>query len=148
MNLYRESFLDLRQLEHFVAVADEQHFTRAAQKVHIVQSALSTSIRALEIELGAQLANTVATTRPSYWFYLAAAFGQKYSAFLEQKQTGSALQSARDNALESARKAVQIDPIFKQRLLHVSDPDGVDNDLADLRNDPDFLNIVGQRPGR
>jgi DNA-binding transcriptional LysR family regulator len=47
--------LDLRQLEHFVAVADEQHFTRAAQKVHIVQSALSTSIRALEIELGAQL---------------------------------------------------------------------------------------------
>jgi len=55
MNLYRESFLDLRQLEHFVAVADEQHFTRAAQKVHIVQSALSTSIRALEIELGAQL---------------------------------------------------------------------------------------------
>ena len=100
------------------------------------------------IELGAQLANTVATTRPSYWFYLAAAFGQKYSALLEQKQTGSALQSARDNALESARKAVQIDPIFKQRLLHVSDPDGVDNDLADLRNDPDFLNIVGQRPGR
>ncbi len=47
--------MDLRQLEHFVAVADEQHFTRAAQKVHIVQSALSTSIRALEIELGAQL---------------------------------------------------------------------------------------------
>lgn len=47
--------MDLRQLEHFVAVADEQHFTRAAQKVHIVQSALSTSIRALEVELGAQL---------------------------------------------------------------------------------------------
>jgi DNA-binding transcriptional LysR family regulator len=47
--------VDLRQLEHFVAVADEQQFTRAAQRVHIVQSALSTSIRSLEIELGAQL---------------------------------------------------------------------------------------------
>ncbi len=47
--------MDFRQLEHFVAVADEQHFTRAAQRMHIVQSALSTSIRALEVELGAQL---------------------------------------------------------------------------------------------
>jgi DNA-binding transcriptional LysR family regulator len=47
--------VELRQLEHFVAVADERSFTRASRRVHIVQSALSTSIRALEIELGAQL---------------------------------------------------------------------------------------------
>ncbi|CCB68040.1 LysR family transcriptional regulator [Hyphomicrobium sp. MC1] len=53
--------MDLRQLEHFVAAADEQHFTRAARKVNIVQSGLSASIRALEQEMGAPL--FVRTTR-------------------------------------------------------------------------------------
>jgi len=47
--------LELRQLQHFVAVAEEQHFTRAARRVNIVQSALSTSVQLLERELGAEL---------------------------------------------------------------------------------------------
>jgi DNA-binding transcriptional LysR family regulator len=47
--------VELRQLEHFVAAAEERHFTRAAQRLHIVQSGLSASIRALERELGAPL---------------------------------------------------------------------------------------------
>ena len=47
--------MELRQLEHFVAVAEEGHFTRAARRVHIVQSGLSASVRALERELGAPL---------------------------------------------------------------------------------------------
>lgn len=53
--------MDLRQLEHFLAAADEQHFTRAARKMNIVQSGLSASIRALEQEMGAPL--FVRTTR-------------------------------------------------------------------------------------
>jgi DNA-binding transcriptional LysR family regulator len=47
--------VDLRQLEHFVAVADERHFTRAAELLFISQSGLSASVRALEKELGAEL---------------------------------------------------------------------------------------------
>jgi DNA-binding transcriptional LysR family regulator len=47
--------MELRQLEHFVRVAEEQHFTRAAAKVHVVQSTLSASIKVLERELGEPL---------------------------------------------------------------------------------------------
>ncbi|MEU1493325.1 LysR family transcriptional regulator [Streptomyces sp. NPDC005776] len=43
--------MELRQLEHFVAVAQERHFTRAAERVAVSQSGLSASVRALEEEL-------------------------------------------------------------------------------------------------
>jgi DNA-binding transcriptional LysR family regulator len=47
--------MELRHLEHFLAVAEERSFTRAAARIHIVQSALSVSVKTLERELGAQL---------------------------------------------------------------------------------------------
>ena len=47
--------MDLRQLECFIAVAEERHFSRAAQRLHLVQSGLSHTIRALEADLGGPL---------------------------------------------------------------------------------------------
>jgi len=54
--------MELRQLEYFVAVAEEANFTRAAQRVHISQSGVSAQIRALERDLGAPLFDRSART--------------------------------------------------------------------------------------
>ncbi len=48
-------WVELRQLEYFLAVADHLSFTRAARRLHVVQSGVSATIRALERELGAEL---------------------------------------------------------------------------------------------
>jgi DNA-binding transcriptional LysR family regulator len=47
--------MDMRQIEFFVAVAEERNFTRAAELTYVTQSGLSSSIRGLERELGVQL---------------------------------------------------------------------------------------------
>ena len=53
--------MELRHLQHFVAVAEDQHFTRAAERLMVSQSGLSASIRSLERELQTPL--FVRTTR-------------------------------------------------------------------------------------
>jgi DNA-binding transcriptional LysR family regulator len=47
--------LNLKELECFVAVAEEAHFTRAASKLHITQPGVSAQIRRLERDLGQRL---------------------------------------------------------------------------------------------
>ncbi|MGW1680751.1 LysR family transcriptional regulator [Saccharopolyspora sp. NPDC002376] len=53
--------LDLYKLGHLVAVAEEGSFTRAAARLHLSQQALSTSIRALEREVGVDLLKRTTT---------------------------------------------------------------------------------------
>ena len=47
--------MEIRHLQHFIALAEEGKFTSAAQRMNIVQSGLSVSIKELEQELGSQL---------------------------------------------------------------------------------------------
>ncbi|WP_371749463.1 LysR family transcriptional regulator [Streptomyces sp. NBC_01283] len=47
--------MELRQLEYFVAVADEGGFGRAAVRLHVVQASVSQQVARLERELGLRL---------------------------------------------------------------------------------------------
>ncbi|MGW0167748.1 helix-turn-helix domain-containing protein [Streptomyces sp. NPDC003343] len=47
--------VELRQMEHFIAVAEELSVRRAARRLHVVQSGVSAAIRSLERELGCAL---------------------------------------------------------------------------------------------
>lgn len=49
--------MDVRQLEMFLAVAEEGGFTRAGERLHVSQSAISRQIGLLERELGGPLFN-------------------------------------------------------------------------------------------
>ncbi len=51
--------MNLRHLEHWLALAETGSFSRAAEKLHITQSALSRSIQALEEELGGALVDRI-----------------------------------------------------------------------------------------
>src|SRR5438105_4768667 len=80
--------MELRQLDAFVAVAEERNFTRAAARLHVAQSGLSATVRSLERELHAQL--FLRTTRQ-----------------VELTPAGQALLSEARHTLASARHAVE-----------------------------------------
>jgi DNA-binding transcriptional LysR family regulator len=90
--------VELRQLRHFIAVAEERSFSKAARRVNIVQSGLSASIRSLEQELG--LALLARTTRRVDLTEAGRVF------LVEVRRVHAALQGAKD-AVESVRGMVR-----------------------------------------
>lgn len=47
--------MNLREIECFIAVADELHFGRAARRLHLAQPSVSESVRSLERQVGGPL---------------------------------------------------------------------------------------------
>src|ERR1700746_1337196 len=47
--------MELRHLRYFVAIGDEENYRRAAQRLNVAQTALSTQIQDLEMEIGFKL---------------------------------------------------------------------------------------------
>ena len=90
--------MELRHLQHFLAVAEEQSFTRAAGRIHLVQSALSVSVRSLERELGARLFD-----RTTHSVQLTSA-GE--ALVVEARRTLAAAEAARD-AVAAVRGGVR-----------------------------------------
>jgi len=51
--------MNLKHLEHFLALAETGSFSRAAEQLHLTQSALSRSIQTLEADLGGPLVDRI-----------------------------------------------------------------------------------------
>jgi hypothetical protein len=81
-----------------------------------------------------------------YWFFQACAFGQQHHFLKEHGGTEEQLESARDNALDAARRCLAVDSSYRIRLLWLLYPDQspipTDDDLADFADDPDFRELV------
>ncbi|MEO1520518.1 MAG: LysR substrate-binding domain-containing protein [Cyanobacteria bacterium J06633_2] len=79
------NFVDFRQLQYFVAVAEELHFGRAADRLQITQPALSKQIAGLEKKLGVQL--FVRTKRTVELSHAGQTFLHQARQLLLQKET-------------------------------------------------------------
>jgi LysR family hydrogen peroxide-inducible transcriptional activator len=88
--------MNLRDLEYFVAVADQRHFGRAAEACHVSQPTLSMQIKKLESELGVEL--------------------------LERNPRGVTLTAAGDRILERARLVLREADDIVGLAREMSDP--------------------------
>lgn len=130
--------MELRQLEYFVAVAEERSFTRAAQRVHISQSGVSAQIRQLELQLGAPLIDRSGRTA-TLTAAGAAALPHARAALAAAAAVGRAVDDV--NGLVRGRLAIgmvvgcTIAPLFDALAAFHRDHPGVEVGLAEDNSD-------------
>ncbi len=94
------------------------------------------------IDLAGWVSGTPLVKRADFWLYLACAWGQKHEVLMKEGDAeGQA--SARDNALDAARRAIEIDPAYQARMAALTNPDSGNDDLASLRDDPEMRALLG-----
>ncbi len=104
------------------------------------------------ISLGERLQDTAARNSAEYWFYLAAAYGQKLHALDRPGTAQDVLNATAESAFDCAARAVEIDPAFRDRIWTISfrstsDKSTADDDLAVLRERwPDRFFALVRRP--
>lgn len=109
--------MELRQLAVFVAIAEEGSITRAAQRRNVVQSAISSTLRTLERELGVEL-----VYRTTHHVALTDA-GRLFLP--EARRTLAAAQEARhvlQQAHEGLRGALRLGILLFDAILPVTPP--------------------------
>jgi DNA-binding transcriptional LysR family regulator len=117
--------MELRQLRHFVAVADELNFTRAAERCNITQPAFTRSIAALEEELGAILLDRsrrqIQLTEAGQSFLVDARKALEYVQRATQNAQRSGQRQSLSVGLSSIHNFPFLTPTFEQ--FHREHPD-------------------------
>jgi DNA-binding transcriptional LysR family regulator len=147
--------LDIRQLECFVAVAEELHFRKAGERLGLSQSALSERISALEQELGARL--FFRTTRQVSLTQTGAEFVQDAKKILSdiEKSVSNVRHSAESNLrhirISGVDEAISMllpkvllrfretDPSVHVQILEISSSEQHSQELISHRTDIAFL---------
>lgn len=130
--------MELRQLEYFVAVAEEANFTRAAERVRISQSGISAQIRALERELGTELIDRsarVATLTAAGTAALEHARAALNSAVALQRSVDEINSLVRGKVAVGMVTACTVTPLFDALADFHTDHPGVDVSLAEGNSD-------------